>query len=165
MSRIFISHSSTDNAKALAFASWLEAEGWTDYFLDIDDTRGIAPGERWMAALAGAVDRCEAVIFLVSPAWRDSKFCFAEFFEAKKLGKRIFGAIVEPIPLAQLPGQMTAEWQVCDLSSPHDLAVYPVVKLPWVPATVVQFPKAGLAALGRGLRKAGLDASTFAWPP
>ena len=105
MSRIFISHSSANNAIALALASWLEANGWSDYFLDIDDTRGIAPGERWMAALAGAVDRCEAVIFLVSPAWRDSKYCFAEFFEAKKLGKRIFGVIVEPIPSRSFPSR------------------------------------------------------------
>jgi len=55
------------------YTSWLETQGWSDYFLDVDENRGIAPGERWMAALAGAVDRCEAVIFRVSPAWRDSK--------------------------------------------------------------------------------------------
>src|SRR5262245_34123313 len=115
MARIFLSHSSSNNAAALALANWLETHGWSDYFLDIDKNCGIAPGERWMAALAAAVDRCEAVIILVSPAWQASKYCFAEFFEAKKLGKRIFGVIVEPIPLSQLPEQMTAEWQVCDL--------------------------------------------------
>jgi hypothetical protein len=103
MSRVFISHSSANNAEALALAHWLEGNGWSDYFLDIHDTRGIAPGERWMAALAGAVDRCEAVLFLVSPAWKDSKYCYAEFFQAKNLGKRIFGVIVESIPLAELP--------------------------------------------------------------
>ena len=165
MSRIFISHSSVNNAAALALASWLETKGWSDYFLDIDDSRGIAPGERWMAALAGAVDRCEAVIFLVSPAWRDSKYCFAEFFEAKKLGKRIFGVIVEPIPLSQLPEQMTAEWQVCDLTDARDPVSFTVARLPFVRETVVSFPRAGLEALARGLQKAGLDASTFVWPP
>ena len=66
MSRIFLSHSSSNNAQALALAAWLEQQGWSDYFLDIDEDRGIAPGERWMAALTGAVDRCEAVLFLVS---------------------------------------------------------------------------------------------------
>src|ERR1700712_1269104 len=120
MSRIFISHSSANNAAALGLADWLASNGWGGYFLDIDGDRGIVPGERWMAALAGAVDRCEAVIFLVSPAWRDSKFCFAEFFEARKLGKRIFGIIVEPLPLSDLPEQMTAEWQVCDLTDARD---------------------------------------------
>ena len=165
MSRIFISHSSVNNAAALALASWLETKGWSDYFLDIDDSRGIAPGERWMAALAGAVDRCEAVIFLVSPAWRDSKYCFAEFFQAKNLGKRIFGVIVEPIPLSQLPEQMTAEWQVCDLTDAGDPVSFTVARLPFVRETVVSFPRAGLEALARGLQKAGLDASTFVWPP
>lgn len=63
MSRIFLSHSSANNAQALAVAAWLEQQGWSDYFLDIDEDRGIAPGERWMAALTGAVDRCEAVLF------------------------------------------------------------------------------------------------------
>jgi len=165
MSRLFISHSSANNAAALALASWLDANGWSDYFLDIDDNRGIAPGERWMAALAGAVDRCEAVIFLVSPAWRDSKFCFAEFYQAKNLGKRIFGVIVEPIPLSQLPEQMTADWQVCDLSDASDPVFFSVARLPFVPQTAVSFPRAGLEALARGLQKAGLDASTFVWPP
>ena len=44
MSRIFISHSSANNAAALALASWLDANGWSDYFLDIDDNRGIVLG-------------------------------------------------------------------------------------------------------------------------
>jgi hypothetical protein len=165
MARIFLSHASANNAQALALATWLEQQGWTDYFLDIDDDRGIAPGERWLAALTGAVDRCEAVLFLVSPAWRNSKYCFAEFFEAKKLGKRIFGVIVEPMALADLPDQMTAEWQVCDLTDADDPVSFPVAQAPMVPSTEVSFPRAGLEALGRGLRKARLDASTFLWPP
>src|SRR5687767_6037164 len=147
MSRIFISHSHRNNAAALALGSWLEENGWSDYFLDIEDNRGIAPGERWMAALTGAVDRCEAVVFLVSPAWRDSKYCFAEFFEAKKLGKRIFGVIVEQIPLSELPEQMTAEWQVCDLTGAADRVSFTVSQPPVVSETVVNFPAAGLRAL------------------
>ena len=165
MSRIFLSHSSSNSAAALALASWLQSQGWDDYFLDISERRGIAPGERWMAALAGAVDRCEAVIFLVSPAWRDSKFCFAEFYQAKNLGKRIFGVIVEPIALSQLPEQMTAEWQVCDLSHAEEAVAFTVERAPLVPRTEVRFPAFGLEALARGLRKAGLDPSNFVWPP
>jgi len=115
MARIFKSHACANNAVALALANWLDANGWSDYFLEIDATRGIAPGERWMAALAGAVDRCEAVLFLVSPAWKESKYCFTEFFEAKKLGKRMFGVIVESIPLAELP--RTDDCRVTDLRS------------------------------------------------
>jgi dipeptidyl aminopeptidase/acylaminoacyl peptidase len=165
MSRIFLSHSSANNAAALALASWLESQGWSDYFLDISESRGLAPGERWMAALAAAVDRCEAVIFLVSPAWRDSKYCFAEFYQAKNLGKRIFGVIVEPIALSQLPEQMTAEWQVCDLTHSGEPVQFTVERRPIVRRTEVSFPGFALDALASGLRKAGLDPSTFTWPP
>jgi hypothetical protein len=165
MSRIFISHSSENNAAALALAEWLETNGWSDYFLDIDLNRGIAPGERWMAALAAAVDRCEAVLFLVSPAWRASKYCFAEFYQAKNLGKRIIGVIIEPIALSELPEQMTAEWQVCNLTDNRDLLSFTVSHPPILPESVVSFPRIGLEALKRGLQKAGLDASTFVWPP
>jgi WD40 repeat protein len=165
MSRIFLSHSSRNNPAALALANWLESKGWHDYFLDISEHRGIAPGERWMAALAGAVDRCEAVIFLVSPAWLDSEYCFAEFYQAKNLGKRIFGVIVEPIALSKLPQQLTAEWQVCDLTHSEGPVAFSVEQLPLVPQTVVSFPAFGLDALARGLQKAGLDPSYFKWPP
>ena len=49
MTRIFISHSSADNATALALGAWLDEGGWTDYYLDIDATRGMIPGDRWVA--------------------------------------------------------------------------------------------------------------------
>jgi len=38
-------------------AQWLEREGWNEYFLDVEEEQGIAPGERWQAALKAAVDR------------------------------------------------------------------------------------------------------------
>ena len=67
MSRIFLSHSSTNNAEAVALRDWLAAEGWKDeIFLDLDPQRGIAAGERWERALNEAASRCEAVLFLVS---------------------------------------------------------------------------------------------------
>ena len=165
MARIFLSHSSANNAHALALAEWLEDNGWSDFFLDIETDRGIVPGERWMAALSGAVERCEAVIFLVSPAWQASKFCFAEFFQAKSLGKRIFGVIVEPVELSTLPEQMTAEWQVCDLTHADAPVRSRVERPPLVPATTVVFSGTALSALSRGLAKAGLAPSTFVWPP
>jgi hypothetical protein len=48
VSRIFLSHSSPNNAEAVALRDWLEREGWKDeIFLDLDPNRGIAAGERW----------------------------------------------------------------------------------------------------------------------
>ena len=99
MSRIFISHSSSNNAEAVALRDWLRDHGWDDLFLDLDPERGLKAGERWQAALKQAAERCELVIFLVSPEWAASKWCLAEFLLAKNLNKRIFGVIVEPTPL------------------------------------------------------------------
>ena len=79
MSRIFLSHSSANNAEAVAIRDWLNCEGWNDVFLDIDPDRGIAAGERWERALNEAANRCEAVLFVVSRAWLASDWCVKEF--------------------------------------------------------------------------------------
>jgi hypothetical protein len=68
VARLFISHSSVNNAAAIALTKWLSEQGFDDIYLDIDPDRGLAPGERWQEALKAAADRCEAVLFLVSPA-------------------------------------------------------------------------------------------------
>src|ERR1700757_4185596 len=94
MSRIFISHSSLDNKAAESTRDWLVENGWSDIFLDLDPVRGLAPGERWQNALKLAADRCEAVLFLISPNWLSSRWCLSEFLLAKQLGKRLFPIIV-----------------------------------------------------------------------
>ena len=165
MSTVFISHSSFDNAKALAVAQWLEQQGWADYFLDITPKRGLSPGERWQETLKRAADRCEAVVFLISPAWRDSKWCLAEFLLAKQLGKTIFGVLVEPTSIDTLPTEMTAEWQLCDLVSGAERQTFQVFRDQIVPPTRVSLAGAGLASLKQGLQNAGLDPAFFPWPP
>ena len=165
MSKIFISHSSANNAQALALTQWLEDNGWGDYFLDITPSRGLSPGERWQEALKAAADRCEAVLFLISPAWRDSRWCLAEFLLAKQLGKPIFGALIEATPLETLPHEMTVEWQICDLVAGTEKKSYQVHDDPIVPLTEIQLAQSGLDRLKIGLQKSGLDPSTFKWPP
>jgi formylglycine-generating enzyme required for sulfatase activity len=165
MARVFLSHSSGNNAEAIALRDWLIGHGWDDLFLDLDPERGLKAGERWQAALKQAAERCELVIFLVSPEWAGSKWCLAEFLLAKNLNKRIFGVIVEPTPLSDLPTEMTAEWQLVDLTAgKRDHKV--TVKLP--PGDKngdIAFAKDGLERLRIGLVRAGLDARYFAWPP
>jgi hypothetical protein len=79
VSRIFLSHSSTNNAEAVALRDWLADNGWKDeIFLDLDPQRGIAAGERWERKLHEAANRCEAVLFLVSKAWLASVWCRKE---------------------------------------------------------------------------------------
>jgi len=95
MSRIFLSHSSTDNGSAVALREWLALQGWDDVFLDLDPRRGIAAGERWERALNQAALRCEAVLFLVSKAWLYSDWCLKEFNLAHRLNKRLVNKELE----------------------------------------------------------------------
>ncbi len=163
MARLFLSHSSANDAAALALNAWLDEQGFDDVFLDVDPLGGIAPGERWQDALRAAADRCEAVLFMLSPPWLASQWCQAEFLLAKSLHKRIFGLIVEPVALDRIPTEMTAEWQLCDLTGKEEPRSFEV-SVKNRPVSV-SFPVAGLALLRRGLERAGLDASSFPWPP
>ena len=101
--RIFVSHSSENNAEAIAICRWLEQEGWNDVFLDLDAERGIKAGELWEEALRKAASRCEAVIFLITRAWLGSEWCRDEFKLARHLRKRLFGILLEDIALDELP--------------------------------------------------------------
>ncbi len=149
----------------MAIAMWLEENGWGDYFLDVNPAQGLAPGERWQEALMSASDRCEAVIVLVSPAWCHARWCQAEFLLAKQLGKKIVAALIEPTPLDSVPKELTVEWQLCDLVAGIERRLFRVRADPIVPDAEVSFAAAGLVRLKVGLEKAGLDASTFPWPP
>jgi WD40 repeat protein len=142
MSRIFLSHSSNDNDSAVALRDWLAAQGWNDVFLDLDPVLGLAPGERWQNALKLAADRCEAVLFLISPNWLSSRWCLSEFLLAKQLGKRLFPIIVGDVSIASLPLEMSSDHQVVDIV--HD-------------------PQ-GWEKLKHGLKRAGLDADSFTFP-
>jgi tetratricopeptide (TPR) repeat protein len=142
MACLFISHSSLNNDKALVVRDWLAENGWADVFLDLDPQSGLAPGELWRQALAAAADRCEAVLFLISPQWIASSWCFNEFLLAKQLGKRIFPVIIADINLRSLPSEITANHQAVDLVSDPN----------------------GWERLKEGLKRAGLDPETFPFP-
>ncbi len=165
MARIFISHSSANNAEAIALHDWLAAEGWDDVFLDLDPERGIVAGERWEGALNLAANRCEAVLFLVSLAWLGSRWCLNELNLAHRLNKRLFGVLIEDVPIAHLPPDLTSAWQLVNLATGSDHQLFRAVTPNKSEEVHVTFSKAGLKHLKGGLTKAGLDAHFFAWPP
>ena len=161
-----MSHSSANNAEAVAVRDWLEREGWKDeIFLDLDPNRGIAAGERWERALNEAANRCEAVLFLVSKAWLSSGWCLKEFNLAHRLNKRLFGVLIEDLPVGELPEDLAGTWQIVRLAVGRDHVMLPVV-LPVTHEEVhVTFSAEGLQRLKHGLGQAGLDPKYFAWPP
>jgi len=165
MARIFLSHSSTNNTEAIALRDWLKREGWEDVFLDVDPDRGIAAGQRWERALHEAASRCEAVLFLVSRAWLASGWCLKEFNLAYKLNKRLFGLLVEDIPVSELPFNLTSTWQLVRLCGSTDHVMLRV-NLPFTGTEAhVTFSVEALGRLKTGLQRAGLDSRFFAWPP
>jgi hypothetical protein len=161
MSQIFISHSSKNNPAAISLHKWLGKNGWDEVFLDIDSKDGISPGEHWEKALQDAADRCEAVLFLVSPAWLASQWCLDEFRLTRHLKKKPFGVVIEQVPLKKIPPEMTREWQLCDLAAKGKKTSFSV---PYKGRThKIVFGTDGLARLKLGLEKAGLSATRFAF--
>jgi formylglycine-generating enzyme required for sulfatase activity len=166
VSRIFVSHSSENNAEAVALCDWLGGEGWKDeVFLDLDPTRGIAAGEHWEKKLNEAANRCEAVLFLLSKAWLESEWCGKELNLARRLNKRLFGILIEDLSVADLPSDLTDEWQIISLASGTDGVTLDALTPTTHKEVHVTFSQEGLQRLKHGLEQAGLDPKYFAWPP
>src|SRR3954452_6623349 len=141
MASIFLSHSSRDNEQAVKVRDWLVANGWQDIFLDLDPERGIVAGQRWKEALQQAAHRCEVVLALVSPGWLASGWCKSEIDAARLMGKKIIIALIGA-DKAAVPLDLTDEQWIDLVGDP-----------------------AGYRRLQEGLKRAGLDPSTFALAP
>jgi hypothetical protein len=162
----FLSHSSSDNAIAIALRDWLVSEGWNDLFLDLDPERGILAGERWERALNEAARRCEAVLFLISNSWLGSRWCINELNLARRLNKRLFGVLIEEgLAINELPSNVTSTWQPVNVATGYDHQQFPVTLPITGEEVTVTLSQEGLSRLKSGLRRAGLHASYFDWPP
>lgn len=103
MARVFISHSNLDNQAAARLKNWLVSEGFEAPFLDFDKHAGIPPGAQWERVLYNEIDRCQAFLILQTDNWSSSKWCFAEFTQARALGKPVFQVVVDDQGAAQEP--------------------------------------------------------------
>lgn len=118
MARIFISHSSSNNDRAIELHDWLAANGWDDIFLDLDPQRGIVAGEHWKEALENAAQRCEAVLALISPQWLASAWCRPELNTVQLMGKKIIVLLIGSKP-SDIPGDLK-DAQYVDLINDPD---------------------------------------------
>jgi hypothetical protein len=57
------------------------------------------------------------MLFLVSKAWLASPWSTKELHLAHRLNKRLFGVMIEKIPIGELPAEATSRWQVVRLAS------------------------------------------------
>jgi WD40 repeat protein len=96
MTRVFVSHSSQDVAQSERLVVWLRSHGFTDVFLDFDKHGGISPGSDWERTLYREIAVCDAVLLILTANWHASRWCFAEFTQARALGKPIFPLIDTP---------------------------------------------------------------------
>lgn len=113
MGRIFISHSSKDNATALSLKTKLEEQGYSGIFLDFDPMLGIPAGRSWERELYTGLKGCAAVIFLCSEYSIASRWCFAEITQARALGKAIFPIKISPCKVEDLLTNV----QIIDMTS------------------------------------------------
>jgi formylglycine-generating enzyme required for sulfatase activity len=162
MSRLFISHSSKDNAAARAFKQWLAANGWPDedVFLDLDD---IGAGERWKDALRKANLRCEAVILLASSDALSSPECLAEVRKAEDYGKEIIVVLLGDLQVDDRRLDAYKERQIVDLATEPQNHVEIVDDRG--ERREIHFSSDALAKVKDYLWKRGIAPDHFAWPP
>ena len=165
MSRLFISHSSVNNAETVAIRNWLRDNGWDDVFLDLDAERGIAAGSEWEEKLHEAIGHSKAVVFLISRAWLNSDWCVQELNIAHKLNKLLFGVLIEEVGLEAVPSLIKSKYQVVRLATGRDHIRLDVTMPVAGDVKHIYFSKEGLKRLKAGLTDAGLDPHFFAWPP
>ena len=162
MPRLFISHSSKDNAEALAFLRWLRANGFSkeDVFIDL---RGIAAGEPWRQALRKANTACEAVLLLASPDSLDSRECQREMNLAEDLGKEILVAILKNLKKEDPRLARYADRQIVDLSA-NPTELMPAFKY-YGKLRHVNFHLPALQSIKARLVDLGVAPNSFAWLP
>jgi WD40 repeat protein len=97
MPAIFISHSNLDRDASDKIKGLLEGFGYERIFLDFDKTTGIGAGENWERKLYDEINRCHAVILVLTSNWLNSKWCFVEFAQARALGKMILPVACGPM--------------------------------------------------------------------
>jgi hypothetical protein len=116
MAAIFVSHSSRDDALAEEVRVWLAKDGYEQIFLDFDKHTGLQAGENWERRLYEEIERCHAVILILTPNWLQSKWCFVEFTQARALGKIIFPIILSPLGDARIAPEIQGvdlrDWNV-----------------------------------------------------
>lgn len=99
-SRIFLSHAAVDSDLAEAFESLLsKATGIpsSHIFCSSLEGQGVPKGKDFVSYIRSEVEKAEAVVALITPAYLDSAFCMAELGAAWALGTHRFPVIVPPV--------------------------------------------------------------------
>jgi WD40 repeat protein len=88
MAQVFISHASADLETASRVSTWLQAAGHR-VFLDVDLEHGLRVGDAWRDRLFEEIHRADAIVCIVTNAFRASPWCAAEVGIAQAYGLRL----------------------------------------------------------------------------
>ncbi|MEB3165073.1 MAG: toll/interleukin-1 receptor domain-containing protein [Cyanobacteriota bacterium] len=94
MTRVFISHASANSDRARELSEWLRQQRFPEPFLDVE---GLRVGQDWERSLYEEIAGCDALLILLTNQWLASKWCFAEFTQARAFGKPVLPLISEAI--------------------------------------------------------------------
>jgi hypothetical protein len=95
VARVFISHASEDRDLAAEIRLWLLDDGH-DVFLSQDPRDGIIAGDDWEQRLYERLRWADAVVCVITAAYRDSVWCTAEAASARVRGSRLVPFLVQP---------------------------------------------------------------------
>jgi hypothetical protein len=95
VARVFVSFASPDHEWAARLHDWLVADGH-EVFLDRDLQDGIAVGEVWKQRLYERLRWADALVCVMTAAYRRSTWCAAEITAAQLRGSRLLPVLVEP---------------------------------------------------------------------
>lgn len=104
---VFVSYSRADKE----FADRLSAaiEDFKDGNVKIlIDRRDLPYGEKWWDMLVDFIDRCDRVIFIVSPDSIKSGWCKKELEEIDAAGRRLIPIVARETPIADVPAEIKA---------------------------------------------------------
>ena len=77
-------------ALAERVVEWLREWGYQSLFRDKDLQEGIPAGADWRGILHATLARCQAMVSVCSPSYRESEWCIAEVAVALDRGKTVF---------------------------------------------------------------------------
>lgn len=114
--KIFIGHSSKDNALAERLVTWLRSKGFDETFLDFDTEGGLRPGDLWLEKLGEAHRLSKVFLFLITQNWLNSSWCRSEYQTAHLAGKHLIPLLLDSIDHRELPLEVTTR-QMCNLGN------------------------------------------------
>ncbi|PJF33543.1 MAG: hypothetical protein CUN49_18330, partial [Candidatus Thermofonsia Clade 1 bacterium] len=110
-----ISHATEDDAIADKIFDALSAAGLRVW---LDHREGIPYGKRWERVIREAIKQSKQGLFLMSRCSLNSDYCNAEWHRIIDLGKKLYVALLEPIPIEDTP-LLLGSIQYADLTRPE----------------------------------------------